>query len=206
MNDRTLNDILKNPVYNGWVLRKGERSPAAWRDSPPVDDALWARIQGLLAARTRGGGPRRIDTPDPLRGLVHCVCGSTIRASGFTYGSRRREIAAAIAESLAKPDAMVVPIERGQLDHRRRQLALDVAAGRIGERAFLAAIRRLSEEEARVVKPSPSRRTVDAAKAMDYIRNFAASWAKAKPPTRATMSSRSTRRSSFGVRSLSACG
>ena len=42
MNDRTLNDILKNPIYNGWVVRKGERAAAAWRDSPPVDDVLWA--------------------------------------------------------------------------------------------------------------------------------------------------------------------
>lgn len=40
MNDRTLNDILKNLIYNGWVMRKGERSPAAWRDTPPVDDVL----------------------------------------------------------------------------------------------------------------------------------------------------------------------
>ena len=32
-----------------------------------------------------------------------------------------------------------------------------------------------------------SRRATDAAKAVEYIRNFAASWAKAKPPTRATM-------------------
>lgn len=42
MNDRRLNDILKNPIYNGWVTRKGERSPAASRESPPVDDELWA--------------------------------------------------------------------------------------------------------------------------------------------------------------------
>jgi hypothetical protein len=152
MNDRSLNDTLKNPIYNGWVLRKGERAPAAWRESPPVDDVLWARVQALLAARTRGGGPRRADTPDPLRGLLRCVCGSTIRASGFTSGSRRRvhseqpcpegveqknwngetwlvpieaqiaglrlddEVAAAIAEALARPEAVVLPIERGHLD------------------------------------------------------------------------------------------
>ena len=223
MNDRTLNDILKNPIYNGWVMRKGERSPAAWREAPPVDDVLWARVQALLASRTRGGGPRRSDIPDPLRGLVRCVCGSTIRASGFTYGKRRRvhsvqpcadgvrqknwdsetwllpleaqiaglrlddEVATAIADALSNPEPIVVPIERGRIEHHRRQLALDVAAGKIGERAFLTALRRLSEEEARMDAGGLSRRDVDADKAIAYIRNFASSWAKAKPTTKATM-------------------
>ena len=47
MNDRTLNAILGNPIYNGWVTRKGERSPAAWRESPAVDE-LWARVARSL--------------------------------------------------------------------------------------------------------------------------------------------------------------
>lgn len=80
-----------------------------------------------------------------------------------------------------------MPIERGRLEHRRRQLALDVAAGRIGERAFLTAVRRVTEEEARVEDGGPARQGVDAARAIDYIRNFASSWAKAKPPTKAMM-------------------
>jgi len=88
---------------------------------------------------------------------------------------------------LTQPEAAVLPIERGRLEHPRRQLALDVAAGRIGERAFLTAIRRLTEEEARVEDGGPARQGVDAAKAIDYIRNFASSWAKAKPPTKAMM-------------------
>lgn len=44
MNEETLNDILKNPVYNGWVGRKGERAPASWRKAAPVDDVLWSRV------------------------------------------------------------------------------------------------------------------------------------------------------------------
>lgn len=36
MNDRTLNDILKNSLYNGWVGRKGERAAAsAWAKAKP---------------------------------------------------------------------------------------------------------------------------------------------------------------------------
>ena len=222
MNDRSLNDTLKNPIYNGWVLRKGERAPAAWRESPPVDDILWSRVQALLAARTRGGGRPRTEVPDPLRGLVRCVCGSTIRAAGFMGGKRRRihstqpcpegvrkkiwdsetwlspleaqirglrldeATVSAIVAAIAQPDQAVVPIDRGRMERRRRELALDVAAGRMSERAFLAALRRLNEEDAALVDPRP-RRAADGAKAVEYIRNFAASWAKAKPPTKAAM-------------------
>ena len=72
------------------------------------------------------------------------------------------EAATAIADALSKPEPMVVPIERGRIDHQRRQLALDVAAGKIGERAFLMALRRLSEEEARIDAGGSSKRDVNA--------------------------------------------
>jgi DNA invertase Pin-like site-specific DNA recombinase len=222
MNDRTLNDILKNPIYNGWVMRKGERTPSAWRGAPPVDDNLWASVQALLASRTRGGGRRRTEVPDPLRGLVRCVCGSTIRAAGFMGGKRRRihstqpcpdgvakkiwdsetwlspleaqirglrldeEVEAAIVATLAKPGAEIVPIDRGRIERRKRELALEVASGRLSDRAFLAAVRRLNSEDA-IPDGRQARRPVDAVKAVEYIRNFATSWAKAKEPTRATM-------------------
>ena len=96
------------------------------------------------------------------------------------------ETASNIVAALAEPKASVVPIDRGRLERRRRELALDIAAGRIGDRAFLAAMRRMNEEEAALVKDRP-RAGVDAAKAVEYIRSFAVSWTKAKAPTRATM-------------------
>jgi hypothetical protein len=68
----------------------------------------------------------------------------------------------------------------------RPPLAFDVAAGRMNERAFLAAMRRLNEEHAALTDHLP-RKSVDGGRAVEYIRTFAASWAKAKPPTRATM-------------------
>jgi hypothetical protein len=55
----------------------------------------------------------------------------------------------------------------------------------MGERGFLAAMRRRNEEEAALA--DRSQRGVDGAKAVEHIRNFAASWAKAKPPTKAMM-------------------
>lgn len=97
------------------------------------------------------------------------------------------ETASAIAKALDRPDGAAIPIDRGRTDHRRRQLALDVAAGKLGERAFPAAIRRLGEEEARISAGGRRRESVDAATAMDYIRNLASSWARAKPATKATL-------------------
>jgi len=88
--------------------------------------------------------------------------------------------------ALAEPETSVVPVDLGRLERRRRELALDVAAGRMGERAFLAAVRPLNEEEVALVNHRP-RTGVDSAKAVEYIRNFAASWAKANAPTTATM-------------------
>lgn len=95
--------------------------------------------------------------------------------------------AAAIVDALRQPDPPVTPIDRGHLERRRRQLALDMAAGRIEERTFLTTMRRLKEQEAAADVEQATRPPVDAARALDYVRNFAAAWAKAKPPTRATM-------------------
>ncbi|MFN8629556.1 MAG: hypothetical protein U0838_04310 [Chloroflexota bacterium] len=86
--------MLKNPVYNGWVGRKGERMPAPWRSRP-------ARVEGC--ALGAGGGaagrpvPATAEPPparvDLLRGLLYCVCGQRIRTDG-TMGTppRRRKL------------------------------------------------------------------------------------------------------------------
>lgn len=81
--DRTINDLLKNPIYNGWVGRKGDRAPAPWRAAPPVDDVLWERTAALLARRARHGGSTPPRRPDLLRGLLHCACGQRIRTDGL---------------------------------------------------------------------------------------------------------------------------
>jgi DNA invertase Pin-like site-specific DNA recombinase len=214
MNDRTVNDILKNPIYNGWVTRKGERAAAPWRPAPPVDDALWERVQALLSSRTRGGGPRRIDRPDSLRGLIRCVCGSSIRASGFMVGRHRRVhsiqpcpegisqklwasdtwlapieaqlaglrvdggMAAEVIAVLSRQDQPVVPIDSARFDRMRRKLAFEMADRKIDEQEFLATMRRLKEEEAGVDDMGLTGPAVTATEAIEYIRQFAATWAK----------------------------
>lgn len=87
--------MVRNPIYNGWASRHrrgpdAALQPAAWRDRPPVDDALWARVQDVRARRATGGGhptPRHVH---PLGGLLFCVCGDRIRATTDTKGGHVR--------------------------------------------------------------------------------------------------------------------
>ena len=85
--------ILMNPLYNGWIrrYRRSDREtlkPAPWRANPPVSDELWARVEDVRRARTRGGGPRNRDRVDLLDGLLVCVCGRRLRNDG-TFGDGR---------------------------------------------------------------------------------------------------------------------
>ncbi len=90
LNDRRVTEMLKNPIYNGWVGRKGERTPAPWRATPPVSDELWERVATLRASRARHGGSRPPVRIDLLRGLLYCVCGQRIRTDG-TMGTPPRQ-------------------------------------------------------------------------------------------------------------------
>ncbi len=88
--------ILMNPLYNGWVrrYRRSEREtlkPAPWRGNPPVSDELWARVEDVRRARTRGGGPRDRDRVDLLGGLLACVCGRRLRNDGTFADGRHRK-------------------------------------------------------------------------------------------------------------------
>ena len=90
LNDRRVNDMLKNPVYNGWVGRKGELVPAPWRSNPPVSDELRKRVAELRSQRARHAGRQHPAWPDLLRGLLYCVCGQRVRTDG-TMGTPPRQ-------------------------------------------------------------------------------------------------------------------
>ena len=89
--------ILMNPLYNGWI-RRHRRSgretpkPAPWRANPPVSDELWARVEEVRRARTRGGGPKNRDRVDLLGGLLVCVCGRRLRNDGTFADGRHRKL------------------------------------------------------------------------------------------------------------------
>jgi len=95
--------ILMNPLYNGWIRRhrgKDEtRRPAPWRAKPPVSDELWARVEEVRRAKTRGGGPKNWDRVDLLGGLLECVCGRQLRNDGTFADGRHRKLHAAPCEA-----------------------------------------------------------------------------------------------------------
>ena len=87
--------ILMNPLYNGWIRRhrgpNETRRPAPWRASSPVSDALWAQVEQVRRAKTRGGGPKQTSRVDLLGGLLECVCGRRLRSDGrFSDGQHRK--------------------------------------------------------------------------------------------------------------------
>ena len=77
--------ILMNPIYNGWIRRhrgpNETRRPAPWRANPPVSDELWAQVEQVRRAKTRGGGPKQTSRVDLLGGLLECVCGRRLRTA-----------------------------------------------------------------------------------------------------------------------------
>ena len=86
--------ILMNPLYNGWIRRHRRsrnetRKPAPWRSDPPVSDDLWARVEEVRRAKTRGGGPRHRGRRDMLAGLLECSCGRRIRSDGRMGNTER---------------------------------------------------------------------------------------------------------------------
>jgi hypothetical protein len=86
--------MLANELYIGFVRRHrdfldADRRAAPWRSAPPISQTLGDRVQEGRARRTKGGGPRRTDRFDPLRGVLFCVCGTRVRTNG-TMGTRPR--------------------------------------------------------------------------------------------------------------------
>lgn len=206
--------MVRNPLYNGWVVRhRGrdeERLPAAWRADPPVDDELWRRVADLRDARRHGGGP-----PGPgadfLRGLVVCAsCGAGIRSNGTMGRGRRQRIhpnpcpdwpgpasirgadlddaiaaqmagirldSAALVRARAVMGSMAPrPAEttRARIRRRLQALALEHAAGEIGDEAYLAAAARLRSELEAAGAATPARVDVDAA--IEALRDLAATF------------------------------
>lgn len=210
-------EILRNPIYNGWVRRyrrsdREERRPAAWREDPPVSDALWARVEGLRTDRTRAS--RRPSTRRPLPmlgGLLWCPCGEHIASNG-TQGAdahpmvihRRRDCAewgprrtqptlwyeetvaaqvtsidlsdASLARIVAAVTAPELPapasITRGQMDRRRRDLALDHAAGRLTDDAYMAAVTALRKG----APEGPPRDRLEASEVVAQLRALPEAW------------------------------
>jgi DNA invertase Pin-like site-specific DNA recombinase len=93
VHEDAIRDILRNPLYNGWAMRKGERVESPWRSDPPVPDKVWQRVEAVRERNARAGGPRPAGRIDPLGGLLYCAdCGKMIRANGTTGGKRPQRL------------------------------------------------------------------------------------------------------------------
>jgi hypothetical protein len=226
LNDRRVAEMLKNPVYNGWVGRKGERVPAPWRAGPPVSDALWERVAELRASRARHGGSRPPVRVDLLRGLLYCACGQRIRTDG-TMGTppRQRKLhprhdqcaewgpkashssgvyepwivgqvtgirvddptVERIVRVLSTPRARPVEVNVARLERMRRELALDHAAGRIDDKAYLAQVAVLREEASRAGSSDRPAASVAPERVVAKLRALPKTWAEATPAGRADL-------------------
>ena len=95
--------ILMNPLYNGWIRRHRGRArraaPHRGGRTPPVSDELWARVEEVRRAKTRGGGPKNWDRVDLLGGLLVCVCGRQLRNDGTFADGRHRKLHASPCEA-----------------------------------------------------------------------------------------------------------
>lgn len=223
MIEQAVREILRNPVYNGWV-RRGRRSAeevrieAPWRQSPPVSDELFERVQRALSARTFGGGPRRPNDVDPLAGLVYCECGRYLSLDGRSgNGSQRRrhlqpcdswgdkvrrqqrwfvepieqQIAGIrldertirrITAALSKPARLPDDLGRARIERQLRELAGDVAAGRLSDELYLVRARELREQLAELKADDGRRVSVPADRAEHYLRTIADAWERASDP------------------------
>lgn len=144
--------MLRNRIYNGWVRRYDEWVPAAWRDNPPVPDALFDRVTEVRAAKSRGGGPRRTDRVDLLNGLLFCVCGQKLwsEPTGDKYRKRHR----APCDAWGRPERLLAETWEGPIRAQLSGLDLSPATVTRVAKAFAAppplpnevAVRRIERE------------------------------------------------------------
>jgi hypothetical protein len=92
----------------------------------------------------------------------------------------------AILRSLSRVEQAPAAADERELERRRRQLGEAFAAGRTEERELITGMRRLKEEAAAGGRTRHGA-SVDPVSALAYVRNFTASWANARPQTRASL-------------------
>ena len=92
-----------------------------------------------------------------------------------------------IVRVLSTPPAHPVDVNRARLDRMKRELALDHAAGRIDDRAYLAQIAVLREEAMKIDAGERSGNAIAPDKVVAKLRALPQTWAKATPAGRAEL-------------------
>lgn len=74
ISSQTLNNILKNPLYKGWISVPKMGIDNSGNFEPIIDEATFDRVQALLSGRRSSNTPRQRNHPDyPLRHFVRCA-------------------------------------------------------------------------------------------------------------------------------------
>ncbi len=100
--------------------------------------------------------------------------------AGIRLGDRT---IADVVAALATPDRPPLPLDAGRSDRRRRELALAFATGRLSEAEFTAAIAALGNAAPAETMPP----AVPAERALRWLSDLAALWAKSTPAERAEL-------------------
>ena len=148
---------------------RGSPQAYAYRRNAPTSSEV---------AAEQGSAPKKLWASDTWLAPIEA------QLAGLRVDDR---MVAEVIAVLSRADQPAIRIDHARFDRRSRQLALEVADGKIGEREFLAAMTRLKEERAGFDEMLPSGPGISATEAVDYIRKFAATWAKAKPASRAAL-------------------
>ena len=85
-------DILRRGrVYRGFVVEKRGRDERQGLHEPILSEAEYRRTMAAIAARRRVGNKPRPFRHYPLRGLLHCACGTRMRGEAHVQrGTERR--------------------------------------------------------------------------------------------------------------------
>jgi hypothetical protein len=163
----------------GWtvVLRVRRAHPVKWREARRPTAAASPRLMrsmGRIAQRV-GWRARRAD-----RGAAR-------------GGSARRRTIEQVVRALGEPTPPPVDLDAHRLDARRRTLALDHAASRLDDDAYLAASRELRAQAARTRVATSDATQVRPDVAVAWLRDLGALWREATEDERARLAARRLR-------------
>jgi DNA invertase Pin-like site-specific DNA recombinase len=88
----SIKDIVRRGrIYRGFVVEKRGRDERPGRHEPVLTEAEYRTTMAAIAARTRTGNKPRPFRHYPLRGLLHCGCGTRMRGEAHLQrGTERR--------------------------------------------------------------------------------------------------------------------
>jgi len=87
---QTFDELLKKPIYCGWISAKGIDEPVKGLHHPIISEQLFNTVQAVLSGRRVSTVPKKKHNPSlPLKSFVRCgSCGNPI-TGGFATGKNK---------------------------------------------------------------------------------------------------------------------